>query len=68
VGVPDVTIEGTNLGISINRADANGVVANLQKRSAQRSLSARASLTPSIWTALPGALLQASGTLTVRCQ
>ncbi|MFM7919898.1 MAG: hypothetical protein ACKPJJ_06695, partial [Planctomycetaceae bacterium] len=26
VGIPDVTIEGTNLGISINRADANGVV------------------------------------------
>ncbi|MFM7866022.1 MAG: hypothetical protein ACKPHU_17555, partial [Planctomycetaceae bacterium] len=40
VGIPDVTIEGTNLGISINRADANGVVANYKNAPLSVPLSA----------------------------
>ncbi|MFM7832089.1 MAG: hypothetical protein ACKPJD_09885, partial [Planctomycetaceae bacterium] len=64
VGIPDVTIEGTNLGISINRADANGVVANYKNAPLSVPLSAGQSYSVNL-DGSAGALLQASGTLTV---
>ncbi|MFM7868589.1 MAG: hypothetical protein ACKPHU_30600, partial [Planctomycetaceae bacterium] len=64
LGIPDTTITGSNLAVAINRPDENGLVANYKQDPINIPLGNSQTYTVNIDGA-KGALLQASGTLTV---
>jgi redox-sensitive bicupin YhaK (pirin superfamily) len=64
LGIPDVTISGSNLAVRVNRSDLDGIVANYSVTPLNIPLSGGSSYTINI-DGSKGALLEASGTLTV---
>ncbi|MFM7920757.1 MAG: hypothetical protein ACKPJJ_11060, partial [Planctomycetaceae bacterium] len=64
LGIPDTTVTGSNLAVAINRPDENGLVANYKNSPLNIPLGNSQTYTVNIDGA-KGALLQASGTLTV---
>ncbi|MEN9553872.1 MAG: hypothetical protein RLZZ232_158, partial [Planctomycetota bacterium] len=64
LGIPDTIISGTNLSVSINRPDENGVVANYKTTPLNIPVGNGQTYAISLDGA-SGALLEASGTLTV---
>ncbi|MEN9554689.1 MAG: hypothetical protein RLZZ232_975, partial [Planctomycetota bacterium] len=64
LGIPDVTISGSNLAVRINRTDLDGVVADYSVTPLNIPLSGGSSYSINI-NGAGGALLEASGTLTV---
>ncbi|MFM7835266.1 MAG: hypothetical protein ACKPJD_26010, partial [Planctomycetaceae bacterium] len=64
LGIPDTTVTGSNLAVAISRPDENGLVANYKNDPINIPLGNSQTYTVNIDGA-KGALLQASGTLTV---